>query len=64
MNLLQNKHLTLSAITHIHLESKKEGYFKQIESLISQSYFLHQSMKKQTHVNEEIDTEEMLKQSL
>lgn len=35
MNLLQNKHLTLTAITHIHTSIQKEGYLKQIESLVS-----------------------------
>jgi hypothetical protein len=28
MNLMQNKHLTLTSITHIHTSVSKEGYFK------------------------------------
>jgi len=64
MNLLQNKHLTLTAITHINTSVRKDGYFRQIESLISQNYFLHIALSKQLAVNEEVDCTLMLEQSL
>ena len=40
-HLLKNKHLTLTSITHIQASQKKKGYLKQVESLISQNYFLN-----------------------
>ena len=58
-NLLKNKHLTLTTITHINTSQRNEGFLKQIESLISQNYFLKLSFAKTTNVEEDIEMQEI-----